>query len=326
MDAQAQPVEIVCIGDSITQRGQPAWEYPTYVQQKLGPAYRVTNCGHNGALLTSNPARTSDYYLATSEFKKCKVDSPAPDIATIMLGTNDSGYWDVAKATYEAEYGKLVAELEKLNPRIKIVAASSPSAAANWGGGLIKGAVIRDQIAPLVRAMARQDGYVLADVNAATSSWFAKPDLTVFDMTKFADAGVHPNDVGAKYIADQFVAAIQQAVSSDVSDAGSVEAATWVDAGRDAPQDDDPDGGGSSPPVDAGSTKAELDAAGGPSVGFSSGDGSTSVAPRSTPADGASDGTGCSCRMVHGSTRAGPLSLLGLLLARQLCRKRRSKL
>src|SRR6185436_14029437 len=97
---------------------QPSWEYPTYVQQRLGAGYRVTNCGHNGALLTNVAGRAGDYYATTQEMKKCKALVPSPDIVTIMLGTNDSGYWDTAKSSYPSEYGKLVAEFRAMNPRV----------------------------------------------------------------------------------------------------------------------------------------------------------------------------------------------------------------
>ncbi len=315
MDAAARPVEVVCVGDSITQRGQPSWQYPTYVQQKLGPGFRVTNCGHNGALLTDNASRSSDYYLSTPELKKCKTDSPSPDVVTIMLGTNDSGYWDTAKSTYQAEYAKLVGEFEKLNPRVKIVAATSPSAAAMWGGGLIKGAVIRDQIAPLVRTITQDNGYVLADVNAATASWFTQPDLAVWDMTNFADAGVHPNDAGAKIIADQFVTAIERALASlGATDAGNADAASSADAAIDGDLVAEPEDGAVSRVEDAATATTLPDAA--PVVRGPVHEGGALAAADAALAMAApADGAGCSCRTSSRSSRGTPLGLLGLALA-----------
>jgi lysophospholipase L1-like esterase len=161
-------IRVICIGDSITHRSYPAWEYPTYVREALGPDYDVTNCGHNGALLTNQAARAGDYYPATQEYQSCLQAVPSPDVVTIMLGTNDSGYWQAAQASYAGEHGKLVSELEQANPELTVVAATPPAAVANWNN-LINGLVIRDQIAPQVRALADQQGYVLADVQAATA-------------------------------------------------------------------------------------------------------------------------------------------------------------
>jgi lysophospholipase L1-like esterase len=212
----AAPIKVVCVGDSITHRGDKSLEYPTYVQDTLGADFEVTNCGHNGGLLTEQPSRSGDYYRKTSEYQACRDAVPAPDILTVMLGTNDSGYWDQAESTYAPEYLKLAEAFRQGNPKLKVVAATSPAASANWNDtGLIRGTLIRDEIAPLVRTLAELNHYTLADVNQATSGWMTNPDYTTWDSKYFVDAGVHPNEAGARAIAEVFVTAILAAAEPE---------------------------------------------------------------------------------------------------------------
>jgi lysophospholipase L1-like esterase len=281
-------IRVICIGDSITHRNHAAWEYPTYVREALGADFEVTNCGHNGALLTNQAARAGDYYPATQEYQSCRQAVPSPDVVTIMLGTNDSGYWQAAQASYATEYAKLISELEQTNPQLKVVAATPPAAVANWNN-LISGLAIRDQIAPLVRSLAGQQGYVLADVQAATAAWFTSPDLTTYDQGHFADAGVHPNEAGARKIAEVFVAAIQAATAPEPPEpsGGTAGAAGAGVAGAAS-------GGSPAASGAAGTSFAGTSGAGG---------GGTGAGPGSAPADSAGELAGSS-----GSAQAAPVN------------------
>jgi len=315
-------IRVICIGDSITHRSYASWEYPTYVREALGPEYEVTNCGHNGALLTNQPARAGDYYPATQEYQSCRQAVPSPDVVTIMLGTNDSGYWQAAQASYASEYVKLVSELEQTNPELKVVVATSPAAVANWNN-LINGLVIRDQLAPLLRSLADQHGYVLADVQAATAAWMTSPDLTTYDTSHFADAGVHPNEAGARVIAEVFVAAIQAATLPEPTQpsGGAAGAAGAAGAGGMAGAD----AGGSPAAGVAGavSTAGASSAGGGGSsanpsfatsgsagegVAGSSGSGQAGPVVRTSPSAPADSG----CTVGPG-TATDPVAALGLL-------------
>lgn len=86
--AEAPAVKVACIGDSITAGfGIPKdrLNYPQHLAQKLGPRYQVENFGASGRTLLNSgnaPYQRTKEWAAAQAFQ--------PDIAVVILGTNDS--------------------------------------------------------------------------------------------------------------------------------------------------------------------------------------------------------------------------------------------
>lgn len=94
--AQERTYKFACLGDSITYGAaldNPAEEsYPAVLQRILGDAFEVRNFGVNGA--TASEQVPDRAYASKESFAQAK--EFAPDIVTVMLGTNDAWpkFWD----------------------------------------------------------------------------------------------------------------------------------------------------------------------------------------------------------------------------------------
>lgn len=172
-------IRMACIGDSITQ----ADAYVSALRTALGKQWEVTNFGVSGATMLKkgdNPYNRLGQYGQAMQKK--------PDVATIMLGTNDSkpGNW-AHKAEFEADYKAVIADLKKANPKVVIYCCVPPPAGGNkWG---INGEVIKNEIQPMVRKLAKETNCYVIDLQEPLTGKNCIPD------------GVHPNVDGHKLMA-----------------------------------------------------------------------------------------------------------------------------
>jgi lysophospholipase L1-like esterase len=182
-----EAIRMVCLGDSITQAGA----YVSALQTALGKQWVVTNLGNSGATLLKKgdkPYSRLPQFAQAIQFK--------PDVVTIMLGTNDSkpGNWS-NKAEFEADYKSMIDDLKKANRKVVIYCCVPPPAGGNkWS---INGTVIKDEVGPLVRKVAKDTGCYVIDLQEPLTGKNVIPD------------GVHPNVDGHKLIA----ASIYQALT-----------------------------------------------------------------------------------------------------------------
>jgi lysophospholipase L1-like esterase len=180
-------IRLVCIGDSITQ----ADAYVSALRTALGSAWEVTNFGVSGATMLKTGDKPYNRLPQYGQAMQKK-----PDVATIMLGTNDSkpGNW-VHKAEFEADYKAVIADLKKANPKVAIYCCVPPPAGGNkWG---INGDIIKNEVQPMVRKVAKETGCYVVDLQEPFAGKNYTPD------------GVHPNVDGHKVMA----AAIHKAVT-----------------------------------------------------------------------------------------------------------------
>lgn len=181
-------IRVACIGDSITELSG----YPDYAKQALGDNYVVGNfgaCGTTVSLDSENPFIQSLAYKLAKDFQ--------PDIAIVMLGTNDaSPNFNDYQGRFVADYLALLNALKSLasKPRIWIVRPTHV-----FGENWLSSQVFSMMVIPAVDEVAKQANLPLIDVYSATNN----PNL-------FYD-GVHPNDAGAKIIADVICRAIIKA-------------------------------------------------------------------------------------------------------------------
>jgi acyl-CoA thioesterase-1 len=195
-----QAVRVACVGDSITYgagiKDRKNDSYPACLGRWLGGGYDVRNFGRSGATLLANgdlPYIKQQQYRDALAFK--------PDVAVIILGTNDSKHHAVGepetnnfadnwkyKADYVPNYVNLIGALRDANPAVKIwICSPPPSFPGQWG---INDETIRDEITPRVYQVAAQTDVKVINLYSALSG---RGEL-------FPDT-VHPNAAGAKVMA-----------------------------------------------------------------------------------------------------------------------------
>jgi acyl-CoA thioesterase-1 len=179
-------IRVACVGDSITEISG----YPTFASELLGSKYLVGNFGQCGSqvLFDSNfPYMNSAAYKSVKDFQ--------PDIVIVMLGTNDA---NLSLAEYQEslieDYLTLLRGFEALLSKPKIWVVKPPPIFSGdvWLSGRIMDKIV---ISALERA-AKRSKLPLIDIYSALS-----------DERYFFD-GVHPNERGARLIAEIICKAI----------------------------------------------------------------------------------------------------------------------
>lgn len=192
---------VACIGDSIT-RGTFVWRrtknaYPMQLKGLLGERYDVRGFGANGHAAqkaADRPYRRSDEFVSSTRFQ--------PDIALIMLGTNDcrGDNWQGLEP-FMRDYRDLVAHYRSLESG-PVVWLLTPPALFCVGRstkvryGMDPSAL--EQICGGIESVAREADCGLIDVHATTA---LHPEAFRFD-------GVHPGSAGARLIAEAVYAAL----------------------------------------------------------------------------------------------------------------------
>ncbi len=181
------PIRVACIGNSITYCG-----YPDKLQGDLGINYTVRNFGLNSTTVLLN---TELPYIYQFEFTRAK--HFLPDIAIVMLGTNDART-DHFKSieNFISDYSKLINELQVLENCPKIFLVLPPPLFPNdfslENENLVEG------IIPRIEQIANEKGLQIIDVYSTLEN---HPEY-------FPDDGVHPNSEGATVIANTVYNAI----------------------------------------------------------------------------------------------------------------------
>ncbi len=190
-------VKIACVGDSVTYgHGVSGWvsnNYPKQLDTLLGDGYCVNNYGHSGATVQGSGDQP---YITYSEYdESLEFDA---DIIIFMMGSNDSKpeNWRGADA-FRQQYLQRLAEYKENNPDVRIILCTPPT--AFYPEGMTEGLTnydidpaIVEEIADIVRSVATDEGYELIDIN----------DLTEGHPEYFLSDNVHPNNTGAKLIAE----------------------------------------------------------------------------------------------------------------------------
>ncbi len=186
------PIRVACVGDSITEGVGTAnpkeQSYPAQLKALLGDKWEVRNFGVGGRTMLRK-ADPYDYRGAL-EF--------APDVVIIALGTNDSKtpIWGAHQGEFVDDYVAMVKAFQALPNHPQIWACLPPPAfPGNWG---ITEGVIRDGVIPGIQKVAQITGIKVIDFHApllGSSALF--PDT------------VHPNEAGAKRLAELVAAALK---------------------------------------------------------------------------------------------------------------------
>jgi acyl-CoA thioesterase-1 len=176
------PIIVACVGDSITAGvGSTAtdYDYPSLLQELLGPGYKVINFGESGATLLKNG---DSPYWQRGSFPASK--SAAPDVVIIMLGTNDSKPWNWKfKDQFTSDYAALANYYAGMVSHPQIYAVLPPPVPGTGNYGINEANV--DQEIPMIEKVARDDHLSIIDVQTGMP----------MDSKYFAD-NVHPDDQG----------------------------------------------------------------------------------------------------------------------------------
>jgi lysophospholipase L1-like esterase len=180
-------IRVACIGDSITELPY----YPDELQTLLGANYTVGNFGAGGATVLLD---TDKPYIDQVEFVRAK--NFLPDIAIIMLGTNDARtdhYNSIDN--FVSDYMKLISEIKALESKPKIFLVKPPPLFDNELE--LKNENLLEGIIPRIEQIANDEGLPVIDVYAALEN---HPEY-------FWD-GVHPGSEGGTVIANRVYEAI----------------------------------------------------------------------------------------------------------------------
>ena len=206
-------VRVACIGNSITD----GWGidmasqlgYPAQLQQLLGAGYVVKNYGVSARTMLQKGDRP---YMKEMAWRDCLAFRP--DVVVIKLGTNDSKPQNWTHGDeFEADVQTMIDQLAPLRPVLnkkgrptgRLARAErpriylcTPAAALNERGD-ISDATITAEIIPILRRVAERNGLTLIDLHEA-----------IADKSLFTADGIHPNDKGARRMAEVIGAAIKQ--------------------------------------------------------------------------------------------------------------------
>ncbi len=180
---------VACVGDSITQgvgTSNPAkFSYPSQLAKALGTGWTIGNFGKSRSTLIE----TGDYpYTHTIEFISSQDFNP--NIVVIMLGTNDLKFTNIAEIDrYISDYTALINTYKNLVNKPKIYVAYPTPSYGNLAG--ITNDNIVNVLLPKIQVVSQTNNVGIINVyNALLNKKELFPDT------------LHPNDEGAKIIAD----------------------------------------------------------------------------------------------------------------------------
>ncbi len=201
-------IKVACIGDSVTYgHGISDWtknSYPVLLQNLLGDSYHVANFGSSGACVNPN----GDQPYVNRDIYKDALAYDA-DVVVFMMGANDAkpeNWTDVER--FVEDYITLLTSFAEGENVPKIYVALSPKAFFTEDADKSTGIASYD-IQP-----AKVDEIVAAVKEYAQNSEFVEGVIDIHSLTEahaewFEADGIHPNNDGAKAIAEAVAKAIQ---------------------------------------------------------------------------------------------------------------------
>ena len=193
---QNTPIRVACVGDSITQGigiSNPAENsYPAQLSNNLGEGWEVGNFGRSGATLIETgdrPYTDTDQFIPSHDFN--------PNIVVIMLGTNDIKHENITEIDrYISDYKTLIDGYKNLSSKPIVYICYPPPSYGSFAG--ITNANILNVLLPKIQSVSNANNVAIIDnYNPLTNKASLFPDT------------LHPNNEGAKIIADTVASSIQ---------------------------------------------------------------------------------------------------------------------
>jgi len=182
-------VRVACLGNSITAGSgldRPGIErYPAVLERLLGNGFEVGVFARGGMCLQRH-AEISFWY--STQFRDARDFDP--DIAVLLLGTNDSKYYNWGNcSTFTADYADLLDSLSRFESSPTVIPVLPPHAFT--GLGRIDSCLIRDSIVPIIRVLADERSLQYVDAH------------TLFSQhEEYYSDGIHPNALGSEVLAN----------------------------------------------------------------------------------------------------------------------------
>lgn len=194
-------IKVACIGDSVTYGYNLSRKssYPALLSGMMGESFHVCNFGISGSTVQDSGDQP---YTKTKAYRESLVYEA--DILVFMMGSNDSKpeNWQGEEKFREA-YNKLLDSYLSNDKKPNVYLCTVPT--ANFPDGITEGLTNYDvqplyveTVADIVRDIAKERNLPLIEIN----------DLTENRRDLFGKDNVHPNEDGAKAIAQAVYEAI----------------------------------------------------------------------------------------------------------------------
>jgi len=190
-------IKVACIGNSITDGFgidmRTAYGYPAQLQQLLGKDYWVKNFGVSSRTMLNK----GDYpYMNEMAWKDALAFKP--DIVIIKLGTNDSKpeNWQYG-AEFKQDLQQMITTLRKNNNPKIFLCTPIPAFKPTWN---ISDSVIVNNIIPIQQDVAKKNKLQVIDLHT----------LFANDGDKMVEDGIHPDNKGARKMAEIIAGAIKK--------------------------------------------------------------------------------------------------------------------
>ena len=226
LQAQTDIIRVACVGNSITEgtsAGDPTiYGYPAQLGKFLGDGWSVKNCGVSGRTMLRN----GDFPIWNEQLFKDAINFN-PNIVTIMLGTNDSKYfnWDDHKGEFVNDYKAMVDTFRTLSGNPVVWLCLPPPAFSSAYD--INDSIIVTDIIPMIQQVAADKGCPVIDFYTYMST-----------HSDLIPDGIHPNAIGLALMAELFystltgnpivqVEDINAAAGSAVAGSGSLDPSVY---------------------------------------------------------------------------------------------------
>ena len=189
-------VRVACIGNSITDGFgidmSEKYGYPAQLQGLLGDGYWVKNFGVSGRTMLNKGDWPYMNELAWKDALAFK-----PDVVVIKLGTNDSKpeNWKHG-SEFKQDLQQMITTLRRNGSPKIYLCTPIPAFKPSWN---INDKVITDEIIPIQQKVAKQYGLQIIDLHT----------LMANDGDKMVEDGIHPDEKGAKKMADIIAEALR---------------------------------------------------------------------------------------------------------------------
>jgi lysophospholipase L1-like esterase/dienelactone hydrolase len=191
-----EAVRVACIGNSITDGYgidmRAKYGYPAQLQGLLGDGYWVKNFGVSARTMLNKGDWPYMNELAWKDALAFK-----PDVVVIKLGTNDSKpeNWKYG-SEFKQDLQQMITTLRRNGSPKIYLCTPIPAFKPSWN---INDKVITDEIIPIQQKVAKQYGLQIIDLHT----------LMANDGDKMVEDGIHPDEKGAKKMADIIAEALR---------------------------------------------------------------------------------------------------------------------
>ena len=187
--------KVACVGDSITEGYglaiQSKTGYPVVLDSLLGDNYSVLNCGRSATTLQKEG---NFPYWICKEFSN--VFACKPNIIVLMLGTNDTKTNNWNAKNYEKDYQAMIDTFKTISSNPKIyMCYPVPVFKTVW---TINDSTVVKGIIPIIDKLAEKNNLPIIDMYKG-----------MIDQSDNYIEGIHPNEKGARVMAEIIAKAIK---------------------------------------------------------------------------------------------------------------------